>query len=98
MSKIREFDENGFSTSFDARYARTVMVILAMLVIVVMYVEGMLTPSLPSIAKDFNVTISQVSLVLSTYLVGGVAFTPVVGKLGDIYGKKKIMTIVMIIY
>ncbi len=98
MSKIREFDENGFSTSFDARYARTVMAILAMLVIIVMYVEGMLTPSLPSIAKDFNVTISQVSLVLSTYLVGGVAFTPIVGKLGDIYGKKKIMTIVMIIY
>lgn len=98
MKNIREYDENGFSTSFDARYARTVMIILAMLVIIVMYVEGMLTPSLPSIAHDFNVSISQVSLVLSTYLVGGVAFTPVVGKLGDIYGKKKIMTIVMVIY
>ncbi len=74
------------------------MLILAMLVVVVMYVEGMLTPSLPSIAKGFNVTISQVSLVLSTYLVGGVAFTPVVGKLGDIYGKKMILTMVIFIY
>ncbi|AKA49507.1 permease [uncultured archaeon] len=74
------------------------MIILAMLVIVVMYVEGMLTPSLPSIAGDFHVTISQVSLVLSTYLVGGVAFTPIVGKLGDIYGKKKVLTAILFIY
>lgn len=74
------------------------MLILALLVVVVMYVEGMLTPSLPSIAKGFNITISQVSLVLSTYLVGGVAFTPVVGKLGDIYGKKKVLTMVIFIY
>lgn len=95
---ISEIDENGFSTTYDAKYARMVMIILAMLVIVVMYVEGMLTPSLPSIASGFHVTISQVSLVLSTYLVGGVAFTPVVGKLGDIYGKKKVLTAVILVY
>lgn len=96
--KISEFDADGFITTYDAKYARTVMAILALLVITVMYVEGMLTPSLPSIANSFKVSISQVSLVLSTYLVGGVAFTPVVGKLGDIYGKKKVLTVVILIY
>lgn len=98
MNKINGFDENGFSTNFDSKYATKVMGILALLVIIVMYVEGMLTPSLPSIAHAFHISISQVSLVLSTYLVGGVAFTPIVGKLGDIYGKKKILTIVILIY
>lgn len=83
---------------FDRSYANKVMLVLAGTVVVVMYIEGMLTPSLNSIAHDFNVTYAQVSLILSIYLVGGVAFTPIVGKLGDIFGKKKMMSIVLIIY
>ena len=83
---------------YDPGYARNVMLILAGLVLVVMYVEGMLTPSLPSIAKGFGVTNAQVSLILSSYMVGGVALTPIVGKLGDIYGKKKLLTITLLIY
>ncbi|MEM0155297.1 MAG: MFS transporter [Thermoplasmataceae archaeon] len=83
---------------FDRSYANKVMLILAGTVVVVMYIEGMLTPSLNSIAHGFGVTYAQVSLILSIYLVGGVAFTPIVGKLGDIYGKKKMMSIVLIIY
>ena len=89
VSKIREFDP---------KYANKVMMILAGLVLVVMYIEGMLTPSLHTIAQDFGVTSAQVSLLLSAYLVGGVAFTPIVGKLGDLYGKKKILSIVLLIY
>ncbi|MHB1709134.1 MAG: MFS transporter [Thermoplasmataceae archaeon] len=85
-------------SEYDSKYATRVMLILAGLVLIVMYIEGMLTPSLPTIAHDFNVTSAQVSLLLSAYLVGGVALTPVVGKLGDIYGKKRMLTIVLIIY
>ena len=83
---------------YDKKYANFVMALLAMIIVSVMYVEGMLTPSLPSIAQGFNVTVDQVSLVLSTYLITGVAASPIIGKLGDIYGKKKMMTIVMLIY
>jgi MFS family permease len=85
-------------SEYDSKYATRVMLILAGLVLIVMYIEGMLTPSLPTIAHDFKVTSAQVSLLLSAYLVGGVALTPVVGKLGDIYGKKRMLTIVLIIY
>ncbi len=83
---------------YNRKYANFVMILLAMIIVAVMYVEGMLTPSLPSIAEGFNITVGQVSLVLSTYLISGVALSPVVGKLADIYGKKKMMSIVMIIY
>ncbi len=83
---------------YDKKYANFVLLLLGMIVVAVMYVEGMLTPSLPSIAESFHVTVDQVSLVLSTYLLTGVALSPVVGKLADIYGKKKMMTIVMLIY
>ncbi len=83
---------------YDKKYANFVLLLLGMIVVAVMYVEGMLTPSLPSIAEGFHVTVDQVSLVLSTYLLTGVALSPVIGKLADIYGKKKMMTIVMLIY
>ncbi|WP_393971832.1 MFS transporter [Oxyplasma meridianum] len=83
---------------YDKKYANFVMILLAMIIVAVMYVEGMLTPSLPSIAEGFHITVDQVSLVLSTYLITGVALSPIVGKLADIYGKKKMMSIVMIIY
>ncbi len=83
---------------YDRKYANFVMMLLAMIIVAVMYVEGMLTPSLPSIAEGFGITVDQVSLVLSTYLITGVALSPIVGKLADIYGKKKMMSIVMLLY
>lgn len=97
MTETQQSDYKSMS-EFDSKYAATVMLLLAGMVVVVMYIEGMLTPSLPTIASDFHVTYAQVSLILSTYMVGGVAFTPIVGKLGDIYGKKKMMSIVLVIY
>ncbi|MGI0132928.1 MAG: MFS transporter [Thermoplasmata archaeon] len=84
--------------TFDRTYAFRVMAIMAVLVMIVMYVEGMLTPSLPGIASDFHVSVSQVSLVLSVYLVTGVALSPITGKLGDVYGKKRVLTTVLAIY
>ncbi|QRF74857.1 methyl viologen resistance protein SmvA [Thermoplasmatales archaeon] len=97
MTESQPSDYRSMS-EYDSKYATRVMLILAGLVLIVMYIEGMLTPSLPTIAHDFNVTSAQVSLLLSAYLVGGVAMTPVVGKLGDIYGKKKMLTIVLVVY
>ena len=84
--------------TYDKKYARFVLALFAMIIVAVMYVEGMLTPSLPSIAEGFHITVDQVSLVLSTYLLTGVALSPIVGKLADLYGKKKMMSIVMLIY
>ncbi len=86
------------STEFDPAYARRVMLILAGIITLVLYIEGMLTPSLNTIASEFRVTPGQVSLILSAYIVTGVALSPVVGKLGDIYGKKRVLGIVLVIY
>jgi len=58
----------------------------------------MLTPSLPDIANQFGVSIADVSWVLTAYFVAGVVANPIVGKLGDIYGKKRILLYIMIIY
>ena len=84
--------------SFDSRYATRIMLLLAGIVLVVLYIEGMLTPSLPTIQGDFHVDAAQVTLIISAYAVSGVALSPVIGKLGDIYGKRKLMVAVMFTY
>jgi len=84
--------------TFDRAYANRVMLLLAGVVLVVLYIEGMLTPSLPTIQSNFGVDTAQVTLIISAYAAAGVALSPVVGKLGDIYGKRKMMVIVMFIY
>ena len=84
--------------SYDAAYTRRILLVLGGLVTIVLYIEGMLTPSLPSIGSEFHVSIGEASLVLSSYLITGVALSPVVGKLGDIYGKKKMLAIVVVLY
>ena len=83
---------------FDTSYATRVMILLAGLVTTVLYVEGMLTPSLPGIDAEFGVSPGAGSLILSAYLITGVALSPIVGKLGDIYGKKRMLGIVLVIY
>jgi len=86
------------NVNYNKKYANFVLILLAMIIMAVMYVEGMLTPSLPSIAEGFHISVDQVSLVLSTYLLTGVALSPVIGKLADLWGKKKMMSVVMILY
>lgn len=83
---------------YDLKYAYKAMVILASLATIVMYIEGMLIPSLTEIEKDFGVGENQVSWVLSAYLLSGTVLLPVVGKLGDIYGKKRVLSIVVLFY
>jgi MFS family permease len=84
--------------TFDRHYANRIMLLLAGIVLVVLYIEGMLTPSLPTIQSDFGVDAGQVTLVISAYAAAGVALSPVIGKLGDIYGKRKVMIGVMFTY
>ena len=84
--------------TFDPHYANRIMLVLMGIVTVVLYIEGMLIPSLPSIQGDFHVDAAQASLIVSSYAVSGVALSPVVGKLGDIYGKRRILAGVMLAY
>jgi MFS family permease len=64
----------------------------------VMYAETMLVPAIPDLINDFNISYSTSSWILTTYLITGAVMTPIAGKLSDIYGKKKILLIIMIFY
>ena len=63
-----------------------------------MYAETMLIPAIPTLISDFDVSYGLSSWILTSYLIAGAVMTPIAGKLSDIYGRKKILLIIMAIY
>ena len=62
------------------------------------YVETMIIPGIPTIQKDFATTDSIVSWITSAFLIVGSAVSPLFGKLGDSYGKKRMFLIALVFY
>src|SRR5215467_8902362 len=79
-------------------YAWKVLAVLSLVATMVMYAETMLIPAIPDLIKDFGTSYSMSSWILTAYLVSGAVMTPIAGKLSDIYGKKRILLIIMAIY
>ena len=80
------------------RSAWTTLVILSSLGLITMYGETMVLPAIPDFIRDFNISYNTSSWILSSYLIAGAVMTPIAGRLSDIYGKKKILLIVMAVY
>src|SRR6266516_6778261 len=72
--------------------------ILGSTVPITMYGETMLLPAIRDIIRDFNISYTTSSWILTAYLISGAVSTPIVGKLSDIYGRKKMVIIILIIY
>jgi len=83
---------------YDLKYAKRAMMVLVTLPLLVMYTEAVLIPSLPTIQRQFHVTPSDVSWVLSIYLLTGTISVALFGKLGDIHGKRKLFLVALTIY
>jgi MFS family permease len=76
-----------------------ILVLLAAAALMVNYVETMLVPALPTLVGFFGgVPYTTIAWVVSAYLLVGVSTTPLFAKLGDIYGKKRMIVIVLAIY
>ena len=63
-----------------------------------MFGETMLLPAIPDIIKDYNISYNTSSWILTAYLISGAVMTPIAGKLSDIYGRKKMVIIIIPVY
>ena len=50
----------------------------------------MITVALPAIQNDFQLTSKDISWLIASYFIVSAIFLPLVGKLSDFYGRKKI--------
>jgi MFS family permease len=74
------------------------LAILSCIAVVIEYAETMLFPAIPNIIKDFKITYDTSSWILSGYLITAAVIAPIAGKLSDMYGKKKVLLIIMTIF
>ena len=58
----------------------------------------MLLPAIRDIIREFNISYSTSSWILTAYLISGAVATPIAGKLSDIYGRKKMVLSILVIY
>ena len=75
-----------------------ILVTLSCLGLIAMYAETMVLPAIPALISDFDISYSSSSWILSSYLIAGAVATPIAGKLSDLYGRKKILLSVMLVY
>ncbi|MGD9533994.1 MAG: MFS transporter [Candidatus Nitrosocosmicus sp.] len=100
-NKIRSITDNNTSAQLQEKVPFSswkVLIILSCIATMVMYAETMLIPAIPTLVDDFHINYGLSSWLLTAYLVSAAVMTPIAGKLSDIYGRKKILLIIMLIY
>ena len=69
-------------------------------VVCVSYVlqQTLVVPALPTIGRDLNTSTTWATWIFTGFLLSSAVATPLIGKLGDTYGKKRLLVIVMVIF
>jgi MFS family permease len=91
----------GPTSNLNQNIPKTAWITLAILgstILIAMYGETMLLPAIPDIIRDFDISYNTSSWILSAYLISGAVATPIFGKLSDIYGRKRMVMIILMIY
>ena len=83
---------------YSSRSARFILVLLSSTLLVVMFSETMLLPAIPEIMQDFKIPYSTAAWIFSAYLIVAAVMTPIAGKLSDIYGSKKVLLTLLVLY
>ena len=81
-----------------SRSAWITLIVISSVGLIPMYGETVIIPAIPDFIKEFGITYNTSSWILASFLIAGAVMTPISGKLSDIYGKKKMILVIMCIY
>jgi MFS family permease len=81
-----------------SRSAWLTLGILSSTLLVVFFSETMLLPAIPEIMQDFKIPYGTAAWIFSAYLIVAAVMTPIAGKMSDIYGKKKVLITLLVLY
>jgi predicted ArsR family transcriptional regulator len=57
--------------------------------------QTVVSPALPELERAYHATAASVAWILTGYLLAASVATPIVGKLGDVYGRARVLTAVL---
>ena len=58
--------------------------------------QSLVVPALPTLQKDLDTTPTGVAWIFTTYLLAASVATPIAGRLGDMFGKKRTLLVVLV--
>ena len=71
--------------------------LLALAAVAYALLQSMVAPALLTIQHDLHTSAAGVAWILSAYLISASAVTPIAGRLGDMFGKKRTLSVVLAI-
>ena len=74
------------------------LAILSSLGIIAVSAETMVLPAIPDIIHELAISYENSAWILAVLLVMGAVMTPIAGKLSDVYGKKRVLLILLGVY
>src|SRR3954465_12105563 len=74
---------------------RIILTVLSLGGISYALLQSLVVPALPQIQHSLNTTESAVGWVLTAYLLSASVATPIIGRLGDMYGKERLLMLVL---
>jgi EmrB/QacA subfamily drug resistance transporter len=81
-----------------AKHPNHVLAVLVLAAISFALSQTLVVPALPALAETMHATATSASWVLTGFLLSASVATPIVGKLGDLYGKGRMLTCVMLMF
>ena len=82
-------------TAQDRRNPNLTFAVLALGGISYALMQSLVAPAIPDIQHALHTSESSVSWVLTSYLLSASVATPLIGRLGDMYGKQRLLVIVL---
>jgi MFS family permease len=59
--------------------------------VIYVFAQSLVIPSISSIARDLHITELDATWGLTSYLISGAVLTPIAGRLGDMFGKRRVL-------
>ena len=85
------------TTTVERRHYTVTFALLAAAGISYALLQSLVAPALPDIQRALHTSVNSVSWVLTAYLLSASIATPLVGRLGDMYGKERLLVVVLVL-
>src|ERR1043165_8259112 len=81
----------------ERQHQNVTFALLAIVGISYALLQSLVAPALPDIQPALHPSVSSVSWVLTAYLLSASIATPLIGRLGDMYGKERLLVAVLVL-
>src|ERR1051326_2074895 len=71
--------------------------LLAVAAVAYALLQSLVAPALLTIQHDLNTTTAGAAWILTAYLLSASVVTPIAGRLGDMFGKKRLLVAVLVV-